>query len=64
MAKKTKKSPDFFEENPFDPVNAAIGDGQKQRSALPAKGPQRKSARPGFTCRREFWNGSTAIFTN
>ncbi len=27
MAAKKKKIPDFFEENPFDPVNAATGKG-------------------------------------
>ncbi|MBT7086386.1 MAG: hypothetical protein HN931_09465 [Desulfobacterales bacterium] len=27
MANKKKKVPDFFEENPFDPVNAATGKG-------------------------------------
>jgi len=32
MARKTRKSLEFFEENPFDPVNAAIGDAPKPRS--------------------------------
>jgi hypothetical protein len=48
MAKKTKKSPDFFEENPFDPVNAAIGDGQTQRSALVGKGAAAEKRKAGF----------------
>ena len=29
MAKKTNKPPDFFEENPFDPVSAASGSSRK-----------------------------------
>jgi hypothetical protein len=48
MAKKTKKSPDFFEENPFDPVNAAIGDGQKLRSAATGKGAASEKRKAGF----------------
>jgi hypothetical protein len=48
MAKKTKKSPDFFEENPFDPVNAAIGDGQKLRPAVAGKAAAAEKRKAGF----------------
>jgi hypothetical protein len=32
MAKRTKKSPEFFEDNPFDPVSAATGTASKTPS--------------------------------
>ena len=48
MAKKTKKSPDFFEENPFDPVSAAIGDGQKLRPVAAGKSAAGEKRKAGF----------------
>lgn len=48
MARLTKKSPDFFEENPFDPVNAAIGDKQKPRPDSTGKGAAPEKRKAGF----------------
>ncbi|MFZ0614196.1 MAG: hypothetical protein WAM73_18280 [Desulfobacterales bacterium] len=47
MARKTRKSPEFFEENPFDPVDAAIGDTQKPRSTDP-RGAAPEKRKAGF----------------
>ena len=48
MAKRTKKSPDFFEQNPFDPVNAATGTAHKTRSGVANRGPRPQKRKVGF----------------
>ena len=48
MAKRTKKSPDFFEHNPFDPVNAATGTAHKTRSGEANRGPRPQKRKVGF----------------
>lgn len=48
MAKRTKKSPDFFEDNPFDPVNAATGTVPKTRSGPAGRGPRLQKRKVGF----------------
>ena len=48
MAKRTKKSPDFFEHNPFDPVNAATGATHNPRSGVAKRGSRPQKRKVGF----------------
>ncbi len=48
MAKRTKKSPDFFEDNPFDPVSAATGTAPKARSGSAGKDSKPPKRKVGF----------------
>lgn len=48
MAKRTKKSTDFFEDNPFDPVNAATGTASKLRSGKAGREPRPQKRKVGF----------------
>ena len=48
MAKRTKKSPEFFEDNPFDPVNAATGTVPKTRSGSVGRDPRPPKRKVGF----------------
>ena len=48
MAKRTKKSPDFFEHNPFDPVNAATGTAHNPRSGVAKRGSRPQKRKVGF----------------
>lgn len=48
MARRTKDSPDFFDENPFDPVNAATGAGSKRSLGNKGKDPGTEKRKAGF----------------
>jgi hypothetical protein len=48
MAKRMKKSPDFFEHNPLDPVNAATGTADKPRSRTANSGLKPQKRKVGF----------------
>ena len=48
MAKRTKKSPDFFEDSPFDPVSAATGTTPKARSGSASNDLKPQKRKVGF----------------
>jgi len=48
MAKQTNKPPDFFEENPFDPVSAASGNSQKNPQESIKKKVDEQKRKAGF----------------
>ena len=48
MAKQTNKPPDFFEENPFDPVSAASGSSQKNPQESIKKSVDEQKRKAGF----------------
>ena len=48
MAKQTNKPPDFFEENPFDPVGAASGGSHKNPSESIKKSVDEPKRKAGF----------------